>query len=83
MSVVPVMCGAAFKNKGIQRLLDAVVAFLPSPLDIEAVKGINPRNDETLKENRMHRNHWQHLPLRLQPIHLWAGWLFSGFTAEK
>ncbi len=46
LKVVPVLCGAAFKNKGIQRLLDAVVSFLPSPLDIEAVKGINPRNDE-------------------------------------
>ncbi len=49
MTVVPVMCGAAFKNKGIQRLLDAIVAFLPSPVDIEAVKGINPRNDELIE----------------------------------
>ncbi len=49
MSIVPVMCGAAFKNKGIQRLLDAIVSFLPSPVDIEAVKGINPRNDETIE----------------------------------
>jgi elongation factor G len=46
MSVVPVMCGSAFKNKGIQRLLDAVIAFLPSPVDIEAVSGLNPRNDQ-------------------------------------
>jgi elongation factor G len=43
--IVPVMCGSAFKNKGVQRLLDAVIAYLPSPLDIEAVKGINPRTD--------------------------------------
>jgi len=42
---VPVICGAAFKNKGIQNLLDAVVAFLPSPVDIGAVTGIDPRND--------------------------------------
>jgi len=39
---VPVMCGSAFKNKGVQRLLDAVVHLLPSPLDIPAVKGLNP-----------------------------------------
>ena len=42
---VPVLCGAAFKNKGIQNLLDAVIAFLPSPVDIGAVTGIDPRND--------------------------------------
>jgi len=42
---VPVLCGAAFKNKGIQRLLDAVVAFLPSPVDKGAVTGIDPRNE--------------------------------------
>jgi elongation factor G len=42
---VPVLCGAAFKNKGIQSLLDAVIAFLPSPLDKGAVKGTDPRND--------------------------------------
>jgi elongation factor G len=42
---VPVTCGAAFKNKGIQSLLDAIVAFLPSPVDIGAITGIDPRND--------------------------------------
>jgi elongation factor G len=40
--IVPVLCGSAFKNKGVQRLLDSVVAYLPSPLDIDSVKGINP-----------------------------------------
>lgn len=44
--VFPVLCGSAFKNKGVQALLDAVCAFLPSPLDLEAVKGINPDTDE-------------------------------------
>lgn len=42
MSIVPVLCGASFKNKGIQRLLDAVIAFLPSPLDVGAVTGFVP-----------------------------------------
>ena len=40
--IVPMMCGSAFKNKGIQRLLDAVCAFLPSPLDVGDITGINP-----------------------------------------
>jgi len=48
MKFVPMMCGSAFKNKGVQAVLDAVCAFLPSPLDVEAVKGINPKNDEEL-----------------------------------
>ena len=46
--IIPVICGAAFRNKGVQSLLDAVVAFLPSPVDIGAVKGIDPRNDNEI-----------------------------------
>lgn len=42
MTIVPMLCGSSFKNKGVQLLLDSVVAFLPSPLDIEAIKGVNP-----------------------------------------
>lgn len=46
MSIAPVLCGAAFKNKGVQALLDAVVAYLPSPLDLPPVKGINPETEQ-------------------------------------
>ncbi len=41
----PVLCGSAFKNKGVQLMLDAVIDYLPSPLDIPAIKGINPDTD--------------------------------------
>jgi elongation factor G len=44
--IVPVLCGAAFKNKGVQSLVDAVVDYLPSPLDVDAVAGINPKSGE-------------------------------------
>src|SRR5262249_929654 len=45
-SFVPVVCGSAFKNKGVQLLLDAVTNYLPSPLDIPPVKGVNPHNEK-------------------------------------
>ena len=46
LKIVPVVTGSAFKNKGVQTLLDAVVDFLPSPIDIPAVEGTNPKTDE-------------------------------------
>jgi elongation factor G len=46
MSIIPVMCGSSFKNKGVQAVLDAVCAFLPSPLDVDAIKGTNPDTEE-------------------------------------
>ena len=46
MAIVPMMCGSAFKNKGVQALLDAVCTYLPSPMDIDAIEGINPKTDE-------------------------------------
>ena len=45
MKFVPMMCGSSFKNKGVQAVLNAVCAFLPSPMDVDAVKGINPKTD--------------------------------------
>lgn len=44
--ITPVVCGSSYKNKGVQRMLDAVVDYLPSPVDIPGIKGINPDTDE-------------------------------------
>lgn len=48
---VPVLCGSSYKNKGVQMLLDAMVEYLPSPLDIDAITGINPETGETESRN--------------------------------
>lgn len=45
--VVPVLCGSAFKNKGVQKLLDAIIDFLPSPLNVPPIKGINPKTNQS------------------------------------
>jgi len=47
MEITPVVCGTAFKNKGVQPLLDAVIDYLPSPLDVPAVKGVDPKDEVT------------------------------------
>ncbi len=48
MSITPILCGSAFKNKGVQTMLDAVMAYLPSPMDIEAVAGTDPDSGEEI-----------------------------------
>jgi len=51
MKVTPVLCGSAYRNKGVQNLLDCVVDLLPSPLDVEAVKGFDERGNEVTRES--------------------------------
>ena len=46
VEMIPVVCGTSYRNKGVQKLLDAIVDYMPSPLDIEAIKGINPKTEE-------------------------------------
>ncbi len=49
-TMVPVCCGTSYRNKGVQKLLDAIVDYMPSPLDVPAIKGVNPETEE--EENR-------------------------------
>ena len=46
MSIIPMMCGSAFKNKGVQMMLDAVMRYLPAPSDVDAIIGVNPETEE-------------------------------------
>ncbi len=50
ISITPVLCGSAFKNKGVQPLMDAVVDFLPSPIDVPAVTGVKPKGEEVTRK---------------------------------
>ena len=49
LRITPVLCGSSFKNKGVQHLLDAVIKFLPSPVDIDAITGVNPKTEKEEK----------------------------------
>ncbi len=54
-TAVPVCCGTAYKNKGVQKLLDAVIEFMPSPLDVPAIQGVDMDGNDTVKKERVGR----------------------------
>ena len=69
--IVPVLCGASFKNKGVQALLDAVIDYLPSPVDVPAIEGHTPDHDDDVDEPRAVRTTPRSLDWRSRsrPIH--------------
>jgi elongation factor G len=81
MSITPILCGSAFKNKGVQTMLDAVMAYLPSPMDIEAVTGIDPAPMPRSCVVPIPMSLSLVLPSRSRPIRSWAVWHSSAPTA--
>ncbi|MCF6169380.1 MAG: elongation factor G [Bacteroidales bacterium] len=65
LNVTPVMCGSAFKNKGVQMLLNAIIEFLPSPLDVDSVEGINPKNDQVVLRHADPEDHFSALAFKI------------------
>ena len=65
MTITPVMCGSAFKNKGVQMLLDAIIEFLPSPLDMPAITGINPKTGKEVERHPDPNDHFSALAFKI------------------
>jgi elongation factor G len=65
VKIVPVLCGSAFKNKGIQRLMDAVVSYLPSPEDLKPVKGSHPKTNEIVYRKHSPEDHFSALAFKV------------------
>jgi len=93
-TMVPVVCGTSYKNKGVQKLLDAIVDYMPSPLDVPAVKGVDPRKPDDAEDNEIVRHSTDDEPFaalafkiatdpfigRLCFIRVYSGTLTSGTT---
>ena len=89
LKMVPVLCGSSYRNKGVQNLLDAIVEYLPSPLDIPSIEGVNPKTD---KEELRHSSDSEPLSAllfkimtdpfvgRLAFVRLYSGTMKTGMT---
>ena len=76
-SIIPVTCGTSYKNKGVQKLLDAIIAYMPSPLDIPPIKGVNPETDEEEERPADDNNPLLRWHLRLRPTRLLVNFVSS------
>jgi elongation factor G len=87
LEIVPVLCGSSYKNKGVQRLLDAIVHYLPSPKDIEEVEGVHPHTEKPVVRKQIDDEHFAAIAFkittdpfvgRLTYIRVYSGAIESG-----
>ena len=65
MAITPVLCGSSYKNRGVQHLLDAIIDYLPSPVDVDNVKGVNPDNDQEEERKTSDEEHFAGLAFKM------------------
>ncbi|MBK1895348.1 elongation factor G [Chryseobacterium paridis] len=91
-TIVPVLCGSAFKNKGVQPLLDAIVNYLPAPDQLPSIKGKNPKTEETIELERNHDEVFSGLVFKviidkhmgkLAMLRIYSGEIKSGDTVQN
>ena len=75
-TIVPVVCGTSYKNKGVQKLLDAIVDYMPAPTDIADIKGVNPDTEEEETPSVRRRRPSRRWRSRSRPTRLWASCAF-------
>jgi elongation factor G len=81
--VVPILNGTAFKNKGVQPLLDAVVDYLPSPMDLPPTQGMNLKGTETLERKATDDEPFSALAFKIMTAPTWASSSTSASTAAR
>ena len=83
-TMVPVVCGTAYRNKGVQKLLDAIVDYMPAPTDIDHIKGINPETHEEEEERPLlttsRSRRWR---LRSPLTLMWVSCASSGYIPVR
>ena len=79
-TLVPVLCGSALKNKGVQQMLDAIIYYLPSPLDVPPVTGTDPRTDEELTRTVEADEPFAGLVFKIRRTRMSASWRTSAST---
>ena len=83
VEMIPVVCGTSYRNKGVQKLLDAIVDYMPSPLDIPAIKGVNPKTEEEEERPSDDSAPFSALAFKIMTDPTWAVCLLSASTPVR